>query len=38
MYNDTIILSGKSEKELRMEIRTLIEDARKREGIYYFMM
>ena len=36
MYNDIIILSGKSEKELRMEIRTLIEDARKREGIYYF--
>ncbi len=38
MYNDTIILSGKSEKELRMEIRTLIEDAKKREGIYYFKM
>ncbi len=36
MYNDTIILSGKSEKELRMAMSEIIPDATKREGVYYF--
>lgn len=36
LYEDTIILSGQSEKEVTEEIRKLIPDAKKREGVFYF--
>jgi len=38
MYNDTIISSGKTEKELRKEIEGLILEDKKRTGIYYFKL
>jgi hypothetical protein len=36
MYEDTIILSGKSEKEVKMEIEDVILDSKKRAGVYFF--
>lgn len=38
MYNNTILLSSKSEKELKIEVKKLIQDDKHREGIYYFKM
>ena len=36
IYNDTIILSGASEKKVRIEIEKIVPDDKKREGVYYF--
>ena len=36
MYNNTILLSGKSEKELKIELKKLIQNDKHRAGIYYF--
>jgi len=36
LYDDAIIVSGQSEKEVIEEIRELIPDTKKREGVFYF--
>lgn len=38
MYNDTILLSGKTEKEIRKEVEGLIVDDEKRASVYYFKL
>jgi len=36
MYNDTILVSGKTEKEVQIKINELITESEKRAGVYYF--
>lgn len=36
IYDDTILASGVSEKAVKGEINTMIEDPEKRKGIFYF--
>lgn len=36
IYNNTIVVSGKSEKDIKKEVANIIEDEKMQEGILYF--